>query len=1153
MAVFRSRTLFLLLCLHAHAAFCLDPGRPLYEFRLDHWGVDKGLPHSSISALLQTRDGFLWIGTLRGLTRFDGTTFKTVEPLTALVPRARNITVLAEGPDGSIWIGTEGAGLFRYRQDAIQVFDRTRGFPENPIKALTVDGLGRVWAGTSSSGVLRIAPPYGPSEVRIFAHRDGLPDGTVNDLTIGPDGSIWVATAAGGVHVINEEGVRPVSLPKELSGATCYTLRTWHSRTMILSTSAGMFSLENGTASRLLAPPGSPTDGYTTVCTDRDGNIWAGSYMSGLYRFSAGSHRTSVSRLTRPEGLAGNFVSCLLEDREGNIWIGTEDGLDRLCEGPVTTVSDREGLTHESVMTLAEDRAGDVWVGTDGGGIFRIRERRVIEQIGPSSGLEDGYVSALTVDSEDGLLIGTDYSGLFTYRDGKILPVVPRVRRRTIAAIVPGRDGSLWIGTAEGLEHRRAHGGASPDTVDVLPRGAVNAVLEDRSGDLWVGMREGIARVRDRQVTMYGQRDGLPAEYVTTIYEDSTGTLWAGTSGGIARFRSNRWEAFGADKGLPDELVTCILEDGLGYLWMGSTRGIIRIARSRFDSVASGGVMSLHALTFGVSDGMKTAECSEGGQTSGLRRHNGELWFSTARGVAIVDPLHLKLRRTMPAVVFEEIVSDPGKRYRAGPVALTAGENNFTIAYTVPTFTAPERVRFRYRLEGFDPAWIDAGARRVAYYTNIPPGGFVFHVEAYSTESESAVSTASLGFTIAPHFYQRDRFLIILAAAIGLFTTGALVIRDRREKARKKTLARMVEDRTRALREEILERRRAETALRESEERQNAILRLMPVVLYGAKIPDEIDATWMSENVERVTGFPPGRFTGEPRFWMSRIHPEDLPGVNQQVESLREGVMTDAEYRWLCADGSYRWFLDHVVSNRPAEEGQYEYFGVWFDITERRKAEDRLKKSLGEKEALLKEVHHRVKNNLAIITSLLHMQSSTLKEESLVEVLLDAENRVRSMAAIHEQLYQSDDLGAIDFRAYVDRLVGRLLRTYSLPGVSYVLDINNIYLEIANAIPCGLIVNELVTNAVKYAFSDRHHGTIRIGVAEAPGNMLQLTVRDDGAGIPAGITIKHSSTMGLQLVALLAQQLGGTAEIQADAGTVCTVTFPHSRIQQARS
>jgi PAS domain S-box-containing protein len=1152
MGLFRFRTLLVLLCLQAPAVFCSDPRRPLHELRLDHWGVDRGLPHNSIGALLQTRDGFLWIGTLRGLTRFDGTSFRTVESLTALVPRVRNITSLAEGPDGSIWIGTEGAGLLRYRQDSLQVFDRTQGLPENTVRSLTVDGQGRIWAGTASSGVLRIAPPFGRSDVRLYASRDGLPDGTINDVTAAPDGSIWVA-AAGGAHFIDENGVHTVSLPAELSEATCFTIRAGRRDTMILSTSTGMFAYARGAVSQLLAPTGSSADYFTAICTDKDNNIWAGSYMSGLFRLSPGPPERSVSSLTRSEGLAGNYVSCLLEDREGNIWIGTEDGLDRLCEGPVTTISDREGLTHESVVSLAEDPAGDVWVGTDGGGIFRVRDRHVIGQFASPHGLEDGNVSALAVDRRGGLVIGTEYSGLFTYRGDRIRPLLPRIRRGTVTAIVPARDGSFWIGTVQGIEHRSADGGAPSDTIDVLPRATVNTLLEDRSGGLWAGLQDGIAHIRDRQVTMYSQPQGLTAEYVTTLYEDSAGTLWAGTSGGIARFRNNRWEAFSTDKGLPDELVTCILEDGLGYLWIGSARGIIRIVRSSFDSVAAGRATSLRTLIFNVSDGMKSAECSEGGQASGLRRHNGELWFSTTRGVAIVDPLHLQLRQTIPPVLCEEIVSDPGKRYRRGPVDLSPEENNFTIAYTVPTFIAPERVRFRYRLEGFDPAWIEAGPRRVAYYTNIPPGSYVFQVEAHRADDEAGASRTSIGITIAPHFYQRDRFLIILATAIGLFTAGALVVRDRREKAQRKALAGMVENRTRALREEILERRRAETALRESEERQNAILRLMPVVLYGAKTPSEIDATWMSENIERVTGFAVERFTGEPHFWMSRIQPEDLALAHNQLRSLQQGIMTDAEYRWLCADGSYRWFLDHVVSVRPAGEGQYEYFGVWFDITERREAEERLKKSLGEKEALLKEVHHRVKNNLAIITSLLNMQSATVKEESMVALLREAENRVRSMAAIHEQLYQSDDLGAIDFRAYVDRLTGRLLRTFSLPGVSYVLDISDIYLEIANAIPCGLLVNELVTNALKYAFPDQRHGIIHISAAEAPGDMFQLTVRDNGAGIPAAVITEHTSTLGLKLVVLLAQQLGGTAEIRADGGTVCTITFPCTRIQRTRS
>jgi PAS domain S-box-containing protein len=607
-------------------------------------------------------------------------------------------------------------------------------------------------------------------------------------------------------------------------------------------------------------------------------------------------------------------------------------------------------------------------------------------------------------------------------------------------------------------------------------------------------------------------------------------------------------QRFGIAEGLPDGLITCTLEDGLGYLWMGTARGIARIARSDFDLVATGARTRLRALTFATADGMRTAECAQRGQSAGIRTRRGELWFATTRGIAIVNPRRLRLRVAMHPVIVEEIFTDQRRRKAAdAPVVLSPGEADFRVAYTLPAFIAPSRLRFRYRLEGFDREWIDAGGRRVAYYTNVPPGSYTFQVAAQYADDESTVSMASLPLVLAPHFYQRTAFFIAIGFLAVLAVVASHWVRERRAEARGRALEDVIEERTRDLREEIEERTRVEAALRESEQHQLAILRVMPVVLYGARTPSEYDSTWISENVERVTGFPPERFTTEPRFWSSRIHPRDLGAAQAQLSALRNGLATDMEYRWQCADGTYRWFLDHVVSVQRAEEGEaVNYFGIWFDITDRREAEDKLRMSLREKESLLKEIHHRVKNNLTVITSLLSLQSAATKDRASAEVLREAENRVRSMAAIHQQLYESTNLSAIDFHAYADRLLAHLFRTYSRDGITYTLEVYDAFFEVATAIPCGLIINELVTNALKYAFVGRSTGKVVVGVTIAAGE-VRLRVADDGVGfVPPG-SFDEVPTLGLQLVNLLAEQMRGTARITSGNGTQWDIVFPQPR------
>lgn len=1131
----------LMFCLGGSEVFGLDPSRQLQRYQLDHWGVEHGLPHNSVNALLQSHEGFLWIGTLRGLARFDGVRFRPIESFTTRVSRVRNVLALTESRDGSIWVATDGAGVIRYYKDSLQLFDRQHGFPSNTVECLASDEAGRVYAGTPENGIVVISPPYSPSAIEEISGA-GVEHSYIRDIHIDRQGAVWAGLDHGGLVSISvEHGV--VSARHEgLGDDTVYGIAAGEGDTLLLSTAKGIVAYADHRPTTLFPPPASEEDFYTTVCHDKNGNTWAGSYFSGLVRRRNGDSPGSVAHMNSHDGLAGNYIGCLLEDREGNLWIGTEDGLDRLSDAAVQTIGKREGVSDESAISLVEDRFGDVWVGTAGRGVFRIKGGRAVQQLDSRQGLGGGSVKSLSLNTNGDVLIGVEGRGVFVRKDGGVSLSHPIPRGFALSAVMQAKDGSVWLGTSKGVKHLTERTPAWVASALDIPCGSVRVMVEDRRRIVWVGTESGLLKISADEVIRFGTANGLPDDYITALHEDSVGCMWVGTSSGVARFRNGGIEVFGPEKGLIDGLVTSILEDTLGFVWMGCPSGVMRVARVDFDRVAAGTLTRLRVLVYGMSDGMKSSECSQEGCASAIRRSNGELWITTTRGIAVIDPARLHNKGRSYPVIIEDVITGQGRKYERAQADLPAGDNNFTVNFSLPLFRFARRPEYRYRLEGFEPEWVNAGTRQSAFYTNVPPGSYVFQVMSVGSDSVST-SLATLPIAIAPRFYQRPVFAVALVCVALAGFAGSHVFRSRRAAEQRRRLESLVEERTASLKTEIVERTRLEGALRETETRQNAVIQLMPVVLYGADSTGSADAVWMSDNTTRVTGFSPDHFLKEKNFWSARIHPEDRGAVTAHLAVLQTGRCSETEYRWKCADDTYHWFFDHVVSVHRKPDGGIEHFGILVDVTQRRNSEEEIKTSLREKEALLKEVHHRTKNNLAIITSLLSLQSANVTDTGVREVLRDAENRVRSMASIHELLYRSASLAAIDFGTYIRDLVSRLLMTYSLPAVTYEVDIRGIYLDVGAAIPCALIVNELVTNSLKYAFAGGRKGKVQVSMHEGAGGEYHLVVADDGVGMAQPAGPGSSSTLGLKLVHILASQLGGAAVFSSQNGVKCSVTF----------
>lgn len=1126
------------------AAFALDPARSLRHYRLDSWTTEQGLPHNSIGAILQTRDGFIWIATLRGVVSFDGIQFQTVKLPPTSTDRCRNYTALVQTPDGSVWISTEGAGFLRVNQDTVQTFDPEHGFPDDHVQCLAVDSTGGLWVGTWSSGLYYLPPPYRIDSAAHFTMHDGLPSDRIRDLAAGNGNDVWATTFTGELSHITPDKTPFVSVQRISPNKRILYLLHRNSGDLWASTTDGIFAIRDGQLVPQLPSAVPGVDFCVSMIEDHNGTFWGGSYLSGIIRKTSKSYGEKISSLTSKNGIAGNYISAVCEDLEGNIWIGTELGLNRLSDGTFYTLGDDDGFSGEYVTAMAQTPDGVVWAGTDGDGLLRIENGKVTRRFGEREGIKDPFIAAVTVSQRGILYFGTIDGNVYAMKNGR-KPTRLFDAHHTIYAIIERWDGSLWCATSIGIERFTAKGAFQVMSPAASAQENGICLLSGSSGILWAGTRNGLIGFHDGFITVYHCADGLPGDYISCLTEDQLGTLWVGTSEGIGRYVNGKFQKFGAAQGVTERYITSITDDHRGFLWFGTLAGVYRIARSDFDSVAQGAWSVVHPLGFTEIDGMKSSECAEGDHVSLFERSTGRIWFSTTAGIAVVNPTILSFHPPLGRLQIQRLFLQGGKELTSAPFALDPGENNFTIQYTLPAFLIQNHLRFQYRLEDFDREWVDAGSRRFAYYTNVPPGSYTFLVRAYS-ELPGAVGivTTTADLTIAPHFYQRRIFYL----GIGLLVLAGLgfahLIRVRGAARREAHLATTVKQRTQELVAEIAERKRAESALRASESHREAILQVMPLILYATRTPDDHSAMWITDNTAVVTGYPPERFTQERGFWRSRIHPEDRKRVEAFLLSVQSGKTCDVEYRWQCADGTYHWFLDHAVWIQQTPTGVVEYSGVWFDITDKMQAEEQLRVSLREKEALLREVHHRVKNNLTIITSLLSLQASSVEGKQVREVLREAEGRVRSMATLHEHLYKSDFLGAVDLRSYISSLVRTLTRTYNRSGIDIVTEIEGVTLDIALAIPCGLIVNELVTNAMKYAFLPETHGLIVVSLKREENQTYILEVRDNGMGFAPPVDLDESPTLGLKLVSILSKQLGGSASFARNGGTSCTVRFP---------
>ena len=766
-----------LLVLCGGRADALPPGSDLGQLGRRAWQTETGLPQNTVHSVVQDFEGYIWVATEEGLARFDGLNFVVFDRQNTPQLRSNDVRSLLVQEKGNVlWVAT-AAGLSRFYADEWTTFTTEQGRAGNDVVSACEARNGAVWVATSS-GLSRLQDGAWTS----YTTRDGLADDNVRviseDMT-DETGAMWVGTAeglsrfAGGkfTNFTTDDG-----LPGGVSAIERGT-----DGSLWLGTDAGLSRYRDGRFETLTTRDGLPNDRVISLHAAREGGLWVGT-AAGAALLREGR----FERFAESDPLADGIVLSIFEDREGSFWLGTESGgLHQLRGRKFTTYSTREGLSSDLVKAIYEDASGDVWVGTYGAGLNLLRGGKVTTYT-TKDGLASNIVLALFSDSNGDLWVGTP-DGLSRFRAGRFetFTSADGLPNDFVRSIYADRGGALWIGTRGGLARLKDGEFTTYTTRDGLTSDFVGTVYEDAAGDLWVGTLGGLSKFAGGRFTSYTSRDGLPETAVIAIHGDAERRLWVGTNGGgLGLLDGGKFYSFTSRDGLPNDTVYRILEDATGRLWMSSKKGIFSITKAELLDFAARKTTTLGPTVYGTADGMPTRECSGGGHPSGWRGRDGRLWFTTIKGVAMIDPERVARNTEPPPVVVEEVRVDgelvPGGR----TTELKPGSSRFDFHYAGLSFVAPEKVRYRYKLEGFDPDWVEGGDRRVAYYTNLGPGEYRFLVTAGNNDGVWNQRPASFNFKLKPHFYRTYWFYALCAVGAALLAWQLYALRLRQVRAR---------------------------------------------------------------------------------------------------------------------------------------------------------------------------------------------------------------------------------------------------------------------------------------------------------------------------------------------------------------------------------
>jgi ligand-binding sensor domain-containing protein/signal transduction histidine kinase len=792
-------------------SLALDPSKAITQYVQTAWTSQNGLPQNVVFSITQTCDGYLWFATEEGVARFDGVRFEVFDRSNSANLGDDTVSALAASRDGSLWMGTR-SGLTHYRNGVFHTDTVATGLVADDITALHESADGSLWIGTLQ-GLNRLYQ----GRFRVYTRNDGLPDNRVTAIAEGRDGSLWVGTK-GGLARFDAGRFRAYTHADGLPDNFVTALGASEDGALWVGTLGGaLMRWDKGVFSVWSARDGPTTGRISSLLEDRDGNLWISYNRSGIGRLTHGT----FSWYRRRDGLPRDNARTLFEDREGNLWISLyEVGALELTDGKFSPFGTPEGLSSNLVADVLGARDGSIWAGTLRDGVNRLKNGRV-ERYSIRNGLPNDIPRAFAEGSDGSIWIGEEKGWLSRLRNGHVAAFLDQVSKDyAIYAILEDHQGKLWIGT-NGAGVARFHDGRFEhlSAATGLPQDSVVAMTEDRDGTLWIGTDgAGVQRLRDGKFTCYAKKDGLLSDFVTSIQADQDGAVWIGTaSGGLNRLKDGRITSYANPQGLFTTTVGAVVDDGLGNLWMSSNKGVFYVPKQELNDFADGRIALVHSVVYGVADGLRSPECNYGTSPSGWKSRDGRVWFPTIAGLAAIDPRHIRGNPLAPPVWIERLSFDNHNASVESGMRLGPGFGALEIQFTAPSFVAPARMQFRYRLEEFDREWVEAGARRTAYYTNLPPGRYRFQVQAANSDGVWNRTGASLELELRPHFYETAWFHTLCGLLLALSGWGIYLLRLRFLLRRNQELETRVLARTHELGEQVKAKEEAYGQLAEAQ------------------------------------------------------------------------------------------------------------------------------------------------------------------------------------------------------------------------------------------------------------------------------------------------------------------------------------------------
>jgi ligand-binding sensor domain-containing protein/signal transduction histidine kinase len=743
------RELFAVLVVLCLSVACSADGtpKPLSQYLHEEWGSERGFPGGSINVIAQTPDGYLWIGTQKGLVRFDGSNFRLFSQISTNSSSITSVLGLLADAQGSLWVRQPGSTLLRYRNGKFEDFSNSFEIPEIAITRMSPSKDGKAVFATVLNGIVT----YENGGFKTLARSPELPNFIVTSMAPDPDGAYWVGTRDLGLFQIRDGKIsaRPDVLPKRQINV----LLSARAKQLWIGTDKGLFLWNDNELAHIGQNSLLSERQILSLSEDSDNNIWVGT-DHGMYRLDAES-----SFMPKTENTLGNGpVPAILGDREGNIWAATPKGLERLRNTIFTTYGAAEGLSEETNGPVHADSDGRTWFAPIRGGLYWLNGTKIGTV--REAGLDKDVVYSIA-GGNGNLWIGRQHGGLshlenvagkwhaVTYTDADGLG------QNSVYTVRVTRNGAVWAGTlSAGLT--RIGGGKFErfTTANGLISNTISSILESRNGTIWVATPRGLSAFLSNHWVSYSNKDGLPSDDVNCLFEDSEGTLWIGTMSGLAALRSGQILIPAQGPEFLRGPIFGIEEDTNGFLWTSASDHIAMINRKK---LLGPDFSDVDIREFGLADGLRNTDGVKRDEAVASDR-SGNIWFSLNRGLSVVDTNRLR-RASAPSILqLEALFVNGNPTSLSSPVRISPNPQKITFNYAGISLSVPDRVRFKYKLDGFDHAWSDPLIDREASYTNLNPGSYVFHVIASNSDGLWNGSELTIPFTIERAFWQTGWF-----------------------------------------------------------------------------------------------------------------------------------------------------------------------------------------------------------------------------------------------------------------------------------------------------------------------------------------------------------------------------------------------------------